>query len=498
MSGLLLMRELICERTGIHFSDDSMFSLQSSIKKRMETVECVSITQYHSMILSDNEEMNRLINLITVNETYFLREPAQFRVLTETVFPEILRRKPPDKKVRFLSAGCSTGEEPFSIAMSLVEKYGASILDRVEVFGVDIDNNVVNTARAGVYRGHSFRGVDPKIRQRYFFPKAGAGQEAYEISDLLKKAVNFQVLNLFDTQYPVQLNSMDVIFYRNVSIYFSASAKKEIFGNLSKLLAPGGYIFLSSSETYFHNMGILHLHEMENAFVYQRRIEIPSENIRIQPAAARDTHPMRLTPPLSERAKAPSDLKDGLYGSVQPMPSDSHALFDEALALAVNKEYQPALLALESLIEKDRGFKKAFSLKASILLNTQNIVQAEESVRTLLAIDEWDVEGLLLLGIIEKTKELREEAIRQFKKAIYIKQQSWLAHFYLAELYYGLDDLKGATYEYGVAASILEKDSGLGHGLTYFPLSSPTDQLAKLCRHNIGKIARGLQKNVGA
>ena len=495
MNDLLLMRDLIREKTGIHFRDDFMFSLESSVRKRMEAIGSDSIKQYHSKIIENKSEMDILIDLITINETYFLREPSHFKALTEIIFPEILRLKPPGKKVRFLSAGCSTGEEPFSIAISLVEKYGASILDRIEVFGVDIDHNVINTAHAGIYKDHSFRGIGSQLREKYFIPKTEAGQGSYETSGLLKKVVDFQVLNLFDSHYPTQLSSMDVIFYRNVSIYFSADAQKKIFGNLSKLLVNDGYLFLASSETYFHNIGILFLREMDNAFVYQKRIELPVEEQRARPAAS----PVRIPTParhtIVKNAKEPPDAPaKPIAPRAEKDRRASHSMFDDALSLAISKEYPAALLAIKSILEKNSGHKKAYSLKAGILLNMQNVGLAEEAVGTLLAIDEWDIEGLLLSGIIEKTKELDDEAIRLFKKAIYIKPQCWLAHFYLAELYFQNDDLRGAAYEYGVVASILEKNRESGHELTFFLLAFPTNQIARLCRYNINKISSGLQK----
>jgi len=501
VNDLLLMRELIREKTGIHFRDDYIFSLESSIRKRMETIGSDSIKQYHSKIIENKSELDILIDLITVNETYFLREPSHFKALIETIFPEILRLKPPGKKVRFLSAGCSTGEEPFSIVISLVEKYGASILDRIEVFGVDIDNNVINAARAGIYKSHSFRETNSQIREKYFTPKADAAQRSYEVSGLLKKVVEFQVLNLFDNQYPTQLSSMDVIFYRNVSIYFSADGQKKIFRNLSKLLVNDGYLFLASSETYFHNLGILFLQEMDNAFVYRKRIELPLEEHRARPVALPERTPTPARHTIVKSAKESPNAPAKLSASAKPIAPhreedrrESHAMFEDALSLAIGKEYPAALLAIKSILEKDSSFKKVYSLKASILLNMQNISLAEEAVRTLLAIDEWDIEGLLLVGIIEKTKELDDEAIRLFKKAVFIKPQCWLAHFYLAELYYQKDDLRGAAYEYGIVASILEKNGESGHELTFFLLAFPTNQIARLCRFNIDKISRGLQK----
>lgn len=491
MSDLSTVRELIHERTGIYFRDESMFSLETSVKKRMDLLGCRSFEQYQDKIRDDGSEMNSLVNLITVNETYFLREPAHFDILTEKIFPELLRDKPAEKKIRFLSAGCSTGEEPYSIAIALVEKFGLAILDEIEIFGVDIDDNVIATARAGVYKPHSFRGISSKIRDRYFTPTGPGGQETYAISDKLKKTVKFRVMNLFDKSYPVELGAVNVIFYRNVSIYFSADAQKEIFKNLSNLLAEDGLIFLASSETYFHNIGILYLHEMGNSFVYRNKIAVPVEDRRSHahaPKAAvandpRGIHPPK-TKPLAETT-APSDHER----------RDAHSMFDNALSMAVKKEYPAALAAINDIDETEGSFKKGPSLKASILLNMQEIRRAEDAVKTLLALDEWNVEGLLLLGMIEKTRESNDEAVRHFKKAIYIKPQCWLAHFYIAEIFYGTDDLQGAAYEYGVVASILEKDASINHGLTYFPISFPPAQIARLCRRNISKITNGSVKS---
>lgn len=309
-------------------------------------------------------------------------------------------------------------------------------------------------------------------------------------------------MNLFDPQYPEQLSKMDVVFYRNVSIYFSADVQKNIFKKLSALLTDEGYLFLSSAETYFYNTGALFLHEMENAFVYQKRIDVPVEERRThrssQPVVGQTAglNPFFFKARQQSAPTGNSEVSD-LF---KPRIKEAHdrrtpnELFDEAMAKATDKEYPGALLTLKILLEMDAGFKKALSLKASIHLNMQNLDEAAESVKKLLALDDWDLEGLLLQGMIAKTKEREEEAVGIFKKAIYISPKCWLAHFYLAELYYGMDDGRGATYEYGVVASIIEKNDDAEHGLTFFPLSFPPNQLARLCRHNIQKITQGVKK----
>jgi chemotaxis protein methyltransferase CheR len=231
---------------------------------------------------------------------------------------------------------------------------------------------------------------------------------------------------------------------------------------------------------------------MENAFVYRKKINVPILERRAQiPANPAPSTPRHVEQAKPDMAWAPKPVKPKISEDLR----NPDAIFDETLALAVNKDYQAALLKLDQLLEKNKNFKRAYSLKASIHLNMQNVAKAQETVKELLAVDEWDVEGLLLSGIIAKTKESAEDAVRHFKGAVYIKPNCWLAHFYLAELYYGADDARGAAYEYGVTAGIIEKDATAHHGLTYFPIAFPPEQIVKLCRHNIKRISGDARKS---
>jgi len=163
-------------------------------------------------------------------------------------------------------------------------------------------------------------------------------------------------------------------------------------------------------------------------------------------------------------------------------------LFNEALGCAMRKEYEGAVAKVEQLVEKDPAFIKAHALKASVLINLQRMDASRSVCQQILSMDEWNLEAYLLLGIINKVEDKLDEALKLFKSALYIRSSCWLAHFYLADILFAQGDHTVAYGEYGVAVRLLEKNGVQDHGLTYFPLSFPVEQLIHLCRHNMDKI----------
>ena len=223
---------LIKDRCGFSFNDIRTAILEDSIRKRMSEIGAESCTKYFNSIVDSRAEFCQLINLLTVNETYFFREPAHLDVLATRIVPALLAVKTkPNDKLKIVSAGCSTGEEPYSIIIKLMEKYGPGAQNLVSVTGFDIDSHALATARKGVYSGHSFRGFSDNLREKYF---ERAGESGYRVRDVVRNSVEFVELNLFSEAYPDEVRDADIIFYRNVSIYFERDTQKLIFGNLCK------------------------------------------------------------------------------------------------------------------------------------------------------------------------------------------------------------------------------------------------------------------------
>ncbi len=486
MSALMPFRTLIREKCGVTFKSDALHLLEASINKRIAACRLSDHDAYLKILSGDEEELHRLIDLITINETYFLRERQHFGVLCDTIMPEMLGRG--NDKIRILSAGCSTGEEAYSILISLIEKFGMGIKSRVEIHGVDIDRNVIKSAKEAVYGNNSFRSNE-RMLMKYFEARK---DQRHALIPPIREGVDFQVYNLLRLPYPEELQKMDIIFYRNVSIYFDREVQRAVFQNLSGILNPDGYIFLSSTETYYHNVGILFLKEYDNVFLYHKKVEMEFDDRRKYKKPA-------LPPP------SPSDIATARKTERIPPPvappkpeitekrRDVSIIFDEALADAMQKKYRQSIAKLDALLETYPDFLKAYALKASVLVNLQEMDAAREVCRKILAMDEWNLEAYLLLGIVAKISEELDEALKMFRGALYVQAQCWLAHYYLADIYFSRQDVPGAHREYGVALKLLETRGIEDHGLTYFPLAFPVEQLIHLCRHNIDKI-RALRK----
>ena len=190
-----LLRDAIYKRTGMWFADNSKYLLQKRLSPRARELNFDSFQKYFYFLQYDpraESEFDQIYDLVTTNETYFFREPAQLTAFTEEIVPDILTRKPV-KKVRIWSAGCSSGEEPYSLAILLAEAgwYGKA---EFEIFASDINQQVLAKARKGTYRENAFRATDPTMREKYFTREA----EAWRIRDEVRNRVSFGRLNLYD------------------------------------------------------------------------------------------------------------------------------------------------------------------------------------------------------------------------------------------------------------------------------------------------------------
>ena len=169
---------------------------------------------------------------------------------------------------------------------------------------------------------------------------------------------------------------------------------------------------------------------------------------------------------------------------------DKHQLFDQALGYAKAKKYDDALRCLDDLIEQDAVFTKAYTLKGGVLINLKRLDEAERVCGQSIGIDQWCLEGYLLLGLIARMRSDDETARKRFKEALYIQSSCWLAHFYLAEIYRSRDEAASAYREYEIVIKLLQNGDIQDHGLAFFPLAFPADQITHLCKHNLTKLQK--------
>ena len=262
------LRDEIYERTGMFFAESSKDLLQKRLSPRAKELNFDSFQKYFYFLQYDprsDAEFDQIFDLITTNETYFFREPAQLTAFVEEIVPEILAKKPM-KRVRIWSAGCSSGEEPYSIAMLLQEAgwYGKAAF---EIFASDLNQGVLQKARRGIYRENAFRATLPALREKYFAPEADG---SWRISDEIRNRVSFGRLNIYDSSRVALLGTLDVIFCRNVIIYFDDSSKKVVITNFYNRLIDGGYLLLGHSESLISLSTQFKLRHLKNDMVYQR------------------------------------------------------------------------------------------------------------------------------------------------------------------------------------------------------------------------------------
>jgi chemotaxis protein methyltransferase CheR len=464
---------LIRERCGLSFEDSREAILAEGIKTRLSERALASHEAYLNLLSCEQDEFNRLVNLITVKETYFFREAVHFTILTEKLIPE-LSPKTKNRRIRIVCAGCSTGEEPYSIAIALAATFGPEFGSMFSIVGFDIDEEALCKARTGLYADHSFRGVPDHIRKVYFNEQ----ENGYRISDTVRDGVEFLRLNIFGDSFPDAVHDADVIFYRNVSIYFEPEAQQRIFKNLAGMLNKQGYLFLSSAETFVHNIGVLSLVEKEGVFLYAKGIEVQIGERRKPPGVQNKS-----VAPAKQELTGTSTAKT--KDAATRKKDEPHQIFDQALALAEDKKYEDALQLTERILILQPSFMKAHMLRTGILINLQRLDEAEKVCRTGMKLDQWCLEGHLLLGLIAKIRGGIEEAKKRFNEAVYIKSSCWLAHFYLGEIYQLEGDRQRACREFEIVIKLLEENSFSDHGLTFFSLSFPMEQVVHLCRHNL-------------
>lgn len=239
------LRDAIRDRFGIYYDDSKQFLLQSRLQTRLLKRSVPDFQAYYRYLTSspDREtEWDDLASVLSNNETYFFRERAQLDVLAKEVVGEALASSAP--RLRVWSAACSTGEEPFSLAMTLLETFRLSP-SQIQIKAGDISPRALEKASKGFYQELSFRATPPELIQKYFKP-SGSG---FAISDDVKRMVEFFRINLLDEQAVCRVGPLDAIFCRNVLIYFDKPTQKRVVEAFAKALRPRGYLFLGHAES---------------------------------------------------------------------------------------------------------------------------------------------------------------------------------------------------------------------------------------------------------
>ncbi len=268
-----LLREIIHEHCGIFLPDNVTFLLERRLRPRLKALELDGFRSYYRYVKYTRDgyqELCEIVERITTNETYFFREEYQLKDFIEEIIPDVLQAHDQELPVNIWSAGCSSGEEPYTLAM-LLNDSGFTNSFEFNILANDISQQVLDKARDGIYREASFRETRPDVMMRYF-RREGA---RFRINENIRRQVTFEQANLIDSSTLVGYRNFDVIFCRNVMIYFAKESREQLLQEFLERLRPGGYLLLGHSESLVNLSTGFELIPLKRGIVYRKPLEEP-------------------------------------------------------------------------------------------------------------------------------------------------------------------------------------------------------------------------------
>lgn len=246
------LRDFIYEKTGIYVPDNKKYFLENRLSRILREKNLRNFEDYLYFLKysANKHDIAKLFDAITTNETFFFREPQQFEMFAKSLIPQIIKENTQmgRKDIKIWSAACSTGEEPYTIAIILYD-LPELVSFKKEIYASDISEGVLMSARRAIYGSYSVRNIPPQYMAKYFKDSGGM----HVLSDTIKSMVKFLNINLIDEREVKQLKGLDVVFCRNVLIYFDDKAKKKAVSLIYDVLRPKGYLFVGTSES-LHNI----------------------------------------------------------------------------------------------------------------------------------------------------------------------------------------------------------------------------------------------------
>jgi chemotaxis protein methyltransferase CheR len=265
----LRLRDFIYEASGLYFDQTSQATMERRLRPRVRALHLKDFEEYFLFLQFDRdryEELQRALDAVAIHETYFFREQRALRAFSEEILPEIAERNRGTRTLRVWSAGCSTGEEAYTLAILILE---SGLFDgwTLELTASDLSERVITEARKGQYRGNSFRAVEDGRRNQYFTEQTDA---TWLIDERLRQMLNFGCFNLADVRRYHIFSELDVIFCRNVMLYFDTAARRRTVAGFHQQLRDKGYLVLGASESLVSLNAPFRLAHLRNDLVYQK------------------------------------------------------------------------------------------------------------------------------------------------------------------------------------------------------------------------------------
>jgi len=452
-SDLLRLRDLLEEKTGLYLSVEKLDRLEELFADHSGILRSIPPQQVIHAINAGSIEgatyLNSLVDVLATNETYFFRTLAHFEALRDYLLPELVqaKRSRGEKTLRIWSAGCATGEEPYSLAILLLGTVPNIDAWEVTILATDIDIAALEKAREGVYRPWSFREMEPHIIEKYFRRKS---RERYRIEDRIRSSVTFRTLNLKSDLYPSPLTGttdLDIILCRNVTIYFRPETTERIVRRFHACLDEGGFLLTGAAEYSPKAYRDFEVRVFPETIIYQKApFQKKTSSLKLAP----------LLLPVRESPKPLAPKRRIEHASAQ---KNERRPVDEALDLISQGEIDKALVLLAGLTEKNPKDSRVCFLLGQISADRHHLSEASHWLSRTLALDPLHLWAHYLLGLLWIEEGKIDEAFHSFKKAVYIDPNFVLGHFYLGRIYKEQGHKDKARKSLAVARNLLSSTS---------------------------------------
>lgn len=476
-------RTLVSEQLGLDLQPEHDGLLRESLHSRLDDLQLGSFAELHARWLSPGsraEEVKSVASLLTVGETYFFRYPEQFNALADVALPTCWGLRP---HLRVLSVGCSSGEEPFSMAMVIAEKMAQQPGIFADILGVDVNVQVLAKARQARYTAWSFR-ERPTLAHSAWVVQDGRD---YALNDSLRAMVQFELHNLADPDEAFwQAGQYDVVFCRNLLIYFSPDALNKALKRLASVVRPGGFLFLGHAENLRGQAAHFRLHQSHGTFFYQAPDQgaggqSARGGLRAEPAEAAtlSPHAAKRAGQASRRLAAVAAAAPTLGQAAATVGADSTKTFDEAMQLFLQERFAEALQRLESLPDRAHNMR-ALLLRAAILTNRAALSEAEAACQEILQHDSLHSGAYYLLSVCREQAGDGPGAIQAAERSAHLDSRFAMPLLALGRLWRKSGDMGRARRALQMAETLLLNEDV--SRLSLFAGGFARDALLGLCR----------------
>lgn len=462
------LSEFAAIQMGLHFPPDRRQDLARGIAAVAAEQGFKDANAFAAQLLStppSQTTLEMLASHLTVGETYFFREKKALDAFEERIIPELVRqRRDGERRLRVWCAGCSTGEEPYTIAMLIRKQIPDLQSWDISILATDINPQVIQKAREAKYTQWSFRET-PESFKSACFQAADGGR--FEVIPEIRNMVTFSNLNLVTDPYPSLTNSthdIDIIFCRNVIMYFSAQSAEAAAQRFFQSLVDGGWLVVSANEVSRQIFGEFERVDISGATLYRRATTTEKPAVKIAKKVDRITGVDAVKALLTGRrqrtlsprlAKPADDMKCDKCAS-PAQPSKTPQTCEDALALYEHGHYDAAAQMLKDILLRDCGHASAHALLSRISANQGKLEEASASCAQAIALDSLNAGHYYLLATIQQERGMLQEATQSLKRAVYLDPHFVMAYFVLGNIAMALGNMAEARRQMDNALQLLD------------------------------------------